>query len=152
MSEKIDKVYLEAIKYGDMSREFEKLGIPKVWEPGKKKALMIDEALIQLKDLKELQAKNLEEEKIQEELALNEAKRKADAEKAEAKRVEKELKEKEKEEKKAVKALVKAKVTPEAVAAGIKNLDAQLQNRPTEAYRQLLLKKRSELEAMQAKF
>lgn len=60
----ISEIYLNKIAYGDLKKEFEEIGVPEAFKPGKKKDWLIKEALGQLALLKELKEKGIENKDI----------------------------------------------------------------------------------------
>lgn len=139
---KIDEAYFDAIKYGDFQKEFEKLGIPSVWQPGTKKADMIQEAIKQLATLKNIQKENVSDEEAQKILEIENQKRlEKEAKLKEEERLAKEAK-KQKEAEKEHKKVKKANVSKDTLLTNLANIDANLKNNPSESVRLILLKKK----------
>ena len=145
MSQKINQEYLEALKYGDFKKEFEKLGISAVWKPGTKKAEMVQDALRQLKKLKELKAEGTKEEDLEKEAEKQAAKLKEKEEKAAFELEKKRKKAERKANKEALVKVEKKEHSIETLEKALRNTNANLGNAPSNSARQVLLNKKQQI-------
>jgi hypothetical protein len=144
-SPKITEEYLKSVKYGDFAELFKELGIESVWKPGTKKDKLVAEALKQLRTLADLKKKGLTEDDAAKQLEIETAKRLEKEEKARLKKIDKDNKKQAKDAENKVEKVVKQKFTKVQLEAGIKNINANLKNAPSKAFRHSLLTKKNTL-------
>jgi len=146
MSNTISKEELSKVSYGPaLRKKLEELGIPEVWEQGKKKAEIIKEAVAKLEKLKEKKDQGLSTEDAKEKIAKEKAIEKEGIEKFN-KKVEKQ---KEKENNSEVEKL--KVLTKEVLEKGLVNANQNLKH-ANEVHRKILLKKIANIqEALKSK-
>ena len=130
----ITKMELNKVKYNELQKKFKELNIPDVWKAGEKKEVLINAALERLEHLRKQALKD-------------EALTKLDLKKVEEKK--KELPEQYKGINKVLNEknrLNKLSITKDNIINTIKNIDANLNNSPSDAKRRMLLDKRMILE------
>lgn len=134
---------LSEIKYSDLKKKFEELGVSSAWKPGTKKIEMIKVAIEKLKKIKILQEKGLDKDQV--EKALENAEEKKDelklAEEA------KKAKEAEEAEKASFEKLKKKELSKETIEKNLQNIEKNLIC-CSELHRNILLKKKEELSAL----
>ena len=130
----ITKMELNKVKYNELQKKFKELNIPDVWKAGEKKEVLINAALDRLEHLRK---KALADEALtKSDLKKVEEKKKEIPE--QYKGIDKVLKEKNR--------LKKLSFTKDNILNTIKNIDANLNNSPSDAKRRMLLDKRIILE------
>jgi hypothetical protein len=141
---------LNKVKYGDLEETFTELGIPGAWKPGTKKKVLIEEALAQLRDLKELVENGMSEEEAKKKLLIKSQERKL------AEQIEKEKRKKELEVKEVSKAtdlmrrIKRMKLSDEQLQYNLRNIRGNLKNAPSGPNRLILLQKEAAIEAILA--
>lgn len=124
MSEKklISKHELSKVKYGELLAKFTELGVPEVWKPGSKKAVMIDKAIEQIKIKQNLEQEGLSKKEVEEKVVeINQQKEVAKAQEELKAAVEAEQK-----EFKAQQTTKELKLTKEQIEYNITNIDRNL--------------------------
>lgn len=137
MSKKITTAEeLSKVKYGDLLAKFEELGVKSAWKAGKKKKVMIEDAIERLKIKSELEANGKKSEEENVEKVIEDKKEEVAKEVAAEKEV---AKAKVQEDKKNVQS---SNLTQEQIKENIKRIDANLSHNSVEAQRPILLRKR----------
>lgn len=123
MSKKnVSKAELNKVKYGDLLAKFTELGVPEVWQAGKKKATMIEKAVEQVKLKSKLEQEGLNEKEIESKIEDIKVIK-------EEKKIKEEVAKIEKQEEQAVSAkakLVKADLTLEQIETNIRRVKANI--------------------------
>lgn len=141
----INADHFKDIKYQDLLKEFENLGIASAWKPGKPATYMVKIALEKIALLKELKANGIEGEKASD-MADTAIKVKEVQQKAQVKAVVAEDQETTKQAReKELKRIKGLNVSPDNLQLALNNTNANLRNNPSEAQRAILLMKQSVL-------
>jgi ERCC4-related helicase len=135
--------YLNAIKYGELEKKLNELGVADSWVGGKKKVEIINDAISKLAKLKQLKENGVADEDAQKELDLLAAEEEKQAEQAL-------IESQEKEKSDALSALeevVEQKFTRAQVENSLRLIDVNLKNN-VKGQRDTLMRKRKALQDM----
>ena len=140
---------LDAVKYNQLNETLTELGVGQAFKAGKKKVDIINDALSKLEIVSKLKESGADKKEIDLELNKTDEERDVDQQKKAQEDFLKEEQAKKEAAAKQKKEIVEAKLSPEQIAANIKRIEGNLKNQPTQAAREVLLRKLTMLQGLQ---